>query len=181
MARLKLEDVPSWSEVGEFLDRIRSLYRRREISLRDFLLMSLYPTTGLKTSELLRIRKADIDLQGGTLRAGEGEGAREVPIMPSILPYLKEYVKDRKPDEAVFRLSRRQALNINYRLTEAILGRRLRVACWRHAFALRLIETLRDPALCRRILGQKSSKLVAAYMEAQQRSLKDEIIKSIGG
>ncbi|MEN3016328.1 MAG: tyrosine-type recombinase/integrase [Candidatus Methanosuratincola petrocarbonis] len=181
MAKLKLDDVPTWSEVGEFLDRIRALYRKREISLRDFVLMSLYPTTGMKTSELLSMRKGDVDFQQGIVRVGSGEEAREVLVMPSILPYLKDYAKDKKAEERVFGLSRRQALNINHRYTEMILGRRIRVASWRHAFAIRLLETVRDPSICRKLLGQKSPKVVSAYQQILQRSLKEELIKSIGG
>lgn len=181
MVKLKLDDIPTWSEVGEFLDRIRAMYRKREIDLRDFVLMSLYPTTGLKTSELLSIRKGDIDFRQGIVRVDSGRGAREILIMPSILPYLKDYIKDKKGEERIFLLSRRQALNINHKYTEMILGRRLRVAGWRHAFALRLLETVRDPSICRKLLGQKSSKVVSAYQQSLQKSLKEELIKSIGG
>ncbi|MCQ8892899.1 MAG: tyrosine-type recombinase/integrase, partial [Candidatus Methanosuratincola sp.] len=138
MAKLKLDDVPTWSEVGEFLDRIRALYRKKEISLRDFVLMSLYPTTGMKTSELLSIRKGDIDFQQGVVRVGQEGDKREVLIMPSILPYLKDHAKDKRAEERIFGLTRRQALNINHKYTEMILGRRIRVASWRHAFAIRL-------------------------------------------
>ncbi|MEJ5292933.1 MAG: site-specific integrase [Candidatus Methanosuratincola sp.] len=181
MVKLKLEDVPTWSEVGEFLDRIRTMYRKREISLRDFVLMSLYPTTGMKTSELLSIRKGDIDFQQGVIRVDLGGNAREIPVMPSILPYLKDYAKDKKGEEKIFGLSRRQALNINHRYTGMILGRRLRVAGWRHAFALRLLETVRDPSICKKILGQRSSKVVSAYQQSLQKNLKEELIKAIGG
>ncbi|MDH7556477.1 MAG: tyrosine-type recombinase/integrase [Candidatus Methanosuratincola sp.] len=181
MVKLKLDDVPTWSEVGEFLDRIRAMYRKREVSLRDFVLMSLYPTTGLKTSELLTIRKRDIDFQQGVIRVGSAGEVREVLIMPSILPYLKDYAKDKKSEERIFEMGRRQALNINHKYTEMILGRRLRVAGWRHAFAIRLLETVRDPSMCRKILGQKSSKVVSAYQQSLQKSLKEELIKSIGG
>ncbi len=178
---MKLEDVPTWSEVGEFLDRIRSMYRKKEIGLRDFVLMSLYPTTGLKTSELLSIRKGDIDFQQGIVRVRSGGCEREVLIMPSILPYLKDYAKDKKGEERIFGLSRRQALNISHKYSEMILGRRIRVAGWRHAFALRVLETFRDPSMCRKILGQRSSKVVTAYQQSLQKSLKEELIKSIGG
>ncbi|XRH75546.1 MAG: tyrosine-type recombinase/integrase [Candidatus Methanosuratincola verstraetei] len=181
MAKLKLDDVPTWSEVGEFLDRIRALYRKKEISLRDFVLMSLYPTTGMKTSELLSIRKGDIDFQQGVVRVGQEGDKREVLIMPSILPYLKDHAKDKRAEERIFGLTRRQALNINHKYTEMILGRRIRVASWRHAFAIRLLETVRDPSICRKILGQRSSKGVSAYQQILQRSLKEELIKSIGG
>ncbi len=181
MVKLKLDDVPTWSEVGEFLDRIRTLYRKKEISLRDFVLMSIYPTTGLKTSELLLIKKGDIDFQNGVIRMGSGEVGREILIMPSILPYLKEYAKDKRGEEKLFDLSRRQALNINHKYTKMILGRRLRVAGWRHAFALRVLETVHDPAICRRILGQKSSKVVGAYQQSLQKNLREELIRSIGG
>jgi len=181
MVRLKLEDVPTWSEVGEFLDRIRTMYRKKEISLRDFVLMSLYPTTGMKTSELLSIRKGDIDFQQGVIRVDSGGNAREIPVMPSILPYLKDYAKDKKGEEKIFGLSRRQALNINHRYTGMILGRRLRVAGWRHAFALRLLETVRDPSICKKILGQRSSKVVSAYQQSLQKDLKEDLIKAIGG
>ncbi|MDI9644696.1 MAG: tyrosine-type recombinase/integrase [Candidatus Verstraetearchaeota archaeon] len=181
MSKVRLDDVPTWSEVGEFLDRIRTMHRKGEMNLRDFVLMSLYPTTGMKTSELLRIKKGDVDFKRGIIRAGRPGSEREVLVMPSILPHLKEYAKDLKAEEEIFKLSRRQVLNINHKYTEMILGRRVRVADWRHAFAIRILETVRDPTLCRKILGQESSKVISAYQKHLQKDLKEELIRSIGG
>jgi len=181
MATLKLEGVPTWSEVEDFRDKTRALYRKKELSLRDFLILNFYPTTGMKTSEMLLLKKGDLNLQIGTARVIGKIGSREIFIMPSMIPYLKEHVKDLHDQDKVFKLTRRQALNINYKYTDEILGRRLRVEDWRHAFAIRMLETIKDPTVIRKMMGQKSSKMMKVYQQAIQRDLKDEVMRALGG
>ncbi|MCQ5377609.1 MAG: tyrosine-type recombinase/integrase [Candidatus Methanomethylicia archaeon] len=176
-----VERTPAWSEVEEFLEKVRSLFRKKEISLRDFLILSMYPTSGLKTSELLKLRKRDLDLQNGVISINRNGKAMQVVVMPWLLPHLKDYVKGKGDDEKVFRISRRQALNINYSYTEQILGSKLRIEDWRKAYSLRIVETIKDPSLCKKILGLKTQKTINAYVKAISRDAKDEIIKAIGG
>lgn len=175
------KNTPAWPQVEEFLEKVRSLFRKKEIPLRDFLMLSIYPTSGLKASELLRLRKRDLDLQEGLISISRNGVRMQVVVMPWILPYLKDYVKGKGDEEKIFRISRRQALNINYRHTEQILGAKLRIEDWRRAYSLRIVETIKDPSLCRKILGHKTQKTINAYMKALSRDSKDEIIKAIGG
>lgn len=176
-----VESPPAWSEVEEFLEKVRSLFRKKEISLRDFLILSIYPTSGLKTSELLKLRKRDLDFQKGVISINRNGVDVQVVVMPWLLPYLKDYVKGKGDDEKFFRISRRQALNINYHYTERILGSKLRIEDWRKAYSLRIVETIKDPSLCKKILGLKTQKTINAYVKAINRDAKDEIIKAIGG
>ncbi len=179
MTGLKLENAPAWSEVEEFLDRMRSLYRKRELPLRDLLLFSLYPTTGLKTSELIGVRREDVDLQAGIMRI-RGSG-KEVVILPSLVPHLKEHLKGLRDGDRIFDLSERQVLNLNHQYTSRVLGRKLRISDWRHAFAMRILEKVKDPSACKRLLGYKSTKVMRQYERALERDLRDDLIRAIEG
>ena len=181
LSTMKLEDIPKWSEVEDFLGKIRVLYRKRELSLRNFLILSIYPTTGMKTSEMLSLTKVDFNLQNGTFHVRNRNSFREVVLMPSIIPFIKEQVKDLRDQDRIFKITRRQALNINYKYSHDILGRQLRIEDWRHAFAIRMLETIKDHSLIKKLLGQKSSKMIKIYQQAIQRDFKDEVIKAIGG
>ncbi len=179
MTKLLLENAPAWSEVEDFLEKMRTLYRKKDAPLRDLVIMSLIPTTGMKVSELLSLRKEDFLLADDALIIMNKNGSRRAVIMPKIMTYVKEHVRSLKDGEVAFDLTRRQVLNISYRYSEQILGRRIRLDDWRHAFALRVIETIKDPAICKALLGHKGAGLSKLYMDAANNDIKDELVRAM--
>lgn len=179
MTKLSLENAPAWSEVEDFLEKMRTLYRKKEAPLRDLVIMSLVPTTGIKVSELLALRKEDFLFNDGMIIVNNRNGSRRASIMPKIMTYVKEHVRTLKDGEIAFDLTRRQVLNISYNYSEQILGRRVRLDDWRHAFALRVIETIKDPAVCRALLGHKGAGLSKIYMGAAETDIRDELVRAM--
>jgi integrase/recombinase XerD len=87
----RLPTVLSPDEVRQLIAGAKNLYHRT-------MLMTLYGT-GLRRSELLQLKVADIDSQRVVLRVERGKGghAREVPLSPTLLTALREYYRGCAP------------------------------------------------------------------------------------
>ncbi|MEM3742901.1 MAG: site-specific integrase [Candidatus Methanomethyliaceae archaeon] len=167
--RLKLKDVPSWSDVEKMLTTMIKKYKSGGVSLRDLCLIGLLATTGMRTSELLALTREDFNFDEGLITIKQlkkkGEFVRQTVISPDLKPYLKEYVSIFPPEKPIFSLTRRQVLNITHKYTEEILGRRYRNHAFRHAYAIRILEKTRDVELCRRLIGHSRIETVKIYLD----------------
>src|ERR1039457_4119998 len=97
--RRRLPTVLSLEEVARLIDAAGTLFRRT-------LLMTLY-ATGMRRSELARLKARDIDSQRMIIRVVEGKGGkdRDLPLSPTLLETLREYWRWRKPRLAVMLIS----------------------------------------------------------------------------
>jgi integrase len=83
--------VLSREEVERLINVAGTLFRRT-------LLMTLY-ATGMRRSELARLKVSDIDSQRMIIRVVQGKGGkdRDLPTSPALLEILREYWGWRKP------------------------------------------------------------------------------------
>jgi integrase/recombinase XerD len=167
--KLDLKDVPSWNEIERIVGVMEKKYGAGEVSLRDLCIEGLLATTGIRTSELLLLRKKDFDIPAGLITITQlkkkGEFVRQTVLSQDLQPYIEEYLKLFGRDDRIFSLTRRQILNITHRYTEAILGRKMRNHAFRHAFAIRILEKTRDIELCRRLIGHSRIETVKIYLD----------------
>lgn len=167
--RLKLKDIPSWSDVERMLLTMIKKYKSSDVSLRDLCLIGLLTTTGIRTSELLALKPSDFNFEEGLITVKQlkkkGEYVRQTVISPDLKPYLKEYLALFRKEEPIFKLTRRQVLNITHKYTSEILGRRYRNHAFRHAYAIRILEKTRDIELCRRLIGHSRIETVKIYLD----------------
>ena len=94
--RRRLPTVLSREEVSRLINAAGNLFRRT-------LLMTLYGT-GMRRSELARLKVSDIDSQRMIIRvvAGKGGKDRDLPLSPTLLETLREYWRWRKPKLYMF-------------------------------------------------------------------------------
>lgn len=167
--KLELKDVPSWNEIERMVGIMEKKYRAGEVSLRDLCVEGLLATTGIRTSELLLLRKKDFDLSSGLITITQlkkkGEFVRQTVLSQDLRPYLEDYLKLFEKDAKIFSLTRRQVLNITHKYSEEILGRKMRNHAFRHAFAIRILEKTRDIELCRRLIGHSRIETVKIYLD----------------
>lgn len=159
--------------------------------LRDRALIELLYATGLRVSELVNLRMADVRIQEGFLKTlGKGSKERVVPIGDEAAGWLTQYVNGARPD-----LTRKQAqpwLFVNMR------GQRLsRVGFWkalrayglqagiraplsphvlRHSFATHLLDRGADLRAIQAMLGHADLSTTQIYthvLEARLRSVYD--------
>ncbi len=92
----RLPTVLSPDEVRRLIAGAKNLYHRT-------MLMTLYGA-GLRRSELLQLKVADIDSQRMVIRVERGKGghAREVPLSPTLLTALREYYRWMRPQTYLF-------------------------------------------------------------------------------
>jgi len=182
-ATVKLDDIPSWSEVKKLVGQLRKNYERKKSlkALRNFLLISLLALTGIRLGELLLIEKKDINLKQGIARIRQlkkrQDVRREILIPPSILPYLKTYC--RYVNGRLFKMTKRNARAIIHTYTKRYLGRRIRPHAFRHSYALRIIEKTKDIELLRRLLGHSGYQVLKIYLNYTIRDRKDEVLEAI--
>jgi integrase len=83
-------------EVARLIDAAGNLQART-------ILMTLY-STGMRRSELVRLRVEDIDSQRMVIHIHQGKGGkdRDVPLCPRLLQTLREYWRWKKPKTWLF-------------------------------------------------------------------------------
>lgn len=98
-----LETRKSWQTLPKFLtpEEIDRLLEQPDLStdtgLRDRAMLETLYATGLRVSELLGLKLADIDWEAGTLKCfGKGSKQRVVPLGRSALDFLKRYLPRRQ-------------------------------------------------------------------------------------
>src|SRR5256886_456121 len=116
--RRRLPTVLSREEVARLINAAGTLFRRT-------LLMTLY-ATGMRRSELARLKVSDIDSQRMIIRVVEGKGGkdRDLPLSPALLQTLREYWRWRKPRLYLFPTRTRQ-----HSLDQPISDKTVWIAC----------------------------------------------------
>ena len=175
--RRRLPTVLSREEVARLIDAAGTLFRRT-------LLMTLY-ATGMRRSELARLKVSDIDSQRMIIRVVEGKGGkdRDLPLRPTLLETLREYWRWRKPRLYLFPTRTRQP-----RLDQPISDKTVWIACsqaarpagirkrvtphtLRHSWATHLLEAGTDLRTIQVLLGHGDLETTAQYLHRSQRHL----------
>ena len=161
----KLPVVLSFLEVQQVLNATKNLKQRA-------LLTTLY-ATGLRVSELVAIKVADIDSQRMVLhvRLGKGKKDRFVPLSPILLQLLREYWSAFRPGHWLFAGSRSRSQlscrSLNYlcqRVRRQIgLTKPLSPHVLRHTYATHLLEAGTDLRTIQLLLGHRNLKTTAIY------------------
>ena len=173
----RLPTVLSLEEVARLIDAAGTLYRRT-------LLMTLYGT-GMRRSELARLRVSDIDSQRMIIRvvAGKGGKDRDLPLSPALLEILREYWRWRKPKLYLFptrSYRRRPDQPISDKAvwiacTEAArragISKRVTPHTLRHSWATHLLEAGTDLRTIQVLLGHNDLETTAQYLHLSQRHL----------
>ena len=171
--RKKLPNILSGEEVARLIDASSGLFQRT-------LLMVLYGT-GMRRSELVRLKISDIDSQRMILHVVNGKGGkdRDLPLSPALLETLRAHWRWLKPRTYLFP-SRK------YRDREQpITGKIVWVACTeaarragirkkvtphliRHSWATHLLEAGTDLRTIQLLLGHEDLETTAKYLHLSQ-------------
>nr|WP_262987290.1 site-specific integrase [Flavobacterium xueshanense] len=144
-------------------------------------MLSLIYSCGLRRSELLNLKPADIDSKRGIviIRQSKGKKDRIAPLSPKILEMLREYYMGYKPKTWLF-----EGVNPGEPYSEKSLQSVLKQALqkvsitkpvslhWlRHSFATHLLESGTDLRYIQELLGHNSSKTNEIYTHVSTKSL----------
>jgi integrase/recombinase XerD len=160
-------------EVRRLIAGAKNLYHRT-------MLMTLYGC-GLRRSELLQLKVADIDSQRMVIRVERGKGghAREVPLSPTLLAALRTYYRWMRPTTYLF-----PGLAHGWRadkpLTSKVLWEAVRDAAraagidrpvsphvLRHSYATHLLEAGADLRTIQVLLGHADLSHTTVYLNSR--------------
>src|SRR5712692_1927075 len=174
--RRRLPTVLSQEEVSQLINAAGNLFRRT-------LLMVLYGT-GMRRTEVARLKIGDIDSQRMIIRVVEGKGGkdRDLPLSPALLETLRAYWRWRKPKVYLF------PSRTHRQIEQPISDKTLWIACGeaaqraairkrvtphtlRHSWATHLLEAGTDLRTIQILLGHGDLETTANYLHLSQRHL----------
>ena len=169
--------LPSYLSIEEVDLLIAAPDRSTPAGLRDAAMLDLAYATGLRVSELVRVRLGDVDFDAGYLRTmGKGRKERLVPVGDRALSLLREYLEIRGasrikgPRPPLF-LSNRGAGMTRQRFWQIVAEYALRAGITkplsphtlRHSFATHLVARGADLRAVQVMLGHEDLGTTEVY------------------
>ena len=164
------------------------------IGRRDRTLLALAVQTGLRNSEIRRLRRQDVDVGvGANVRClGKGRKTRCTPLRPDVAAILKAWLHEQQgnPDDPVFPSARR-GLPLSADALQGLVARHTLTACracpslatkrvtphtLRHGAAMALLLCGVDLSVIALWLGHESTASTEVYLHADMR-LKERALK----
>jgi len=173
---IALPKVLSKGEVARLIDSAILPFHR-------VILMTLYGT-GVRRSELVRLRVSDIDAERMVVRVrGKGLKDREVMLSPVLLEALREHWRRHKPKEWLFpgKVNHTGDYPIDNKVVwlachgaakRAGLEKKVHPHVLRHAFATHLLDAHTDLRTIQLLLGHSSLAQTARYLHVSELHLK---------
>jgi integrase/recombinase XerD len=169
--------LPSYLSVEEVDRLIAAPDRSTPAGLRDAAMLDLAYATGLRVSELVRVRVGDVDFDAGYLRTmGKGRKERLVPVGDRALNLLREYLEVRDPKQRLgprspLFVSNRGAAMTRQRFWQIVaeyalragITKRLSPHTLRHSFATHLVARGADLRAVQAMLGHADLGTTEVY------------------
>lgn len=170
----KLPVVPSPEEVTLFLDSVASV--------KHHAILTACYAAGLRISEAVSLRPADIDSQRMMLRVEQGKGAKDryVMLSPKLLAVLRDYWRRTRPEGEWLFPGLIPGNHVNRHTVEkacqkaretAGLAKRLTPHSLRHGFAAHMLENGADVRTIQLLLGHRSLATTARYMRVTRSAI----------
>jgi integrase/recombinase XerD len=148
------------------------------IAPRDSLMVKMLYATGVRVSELVSIRKRDIDFERGTIKVfGKGAKERAVLIPDALGQQLREYCEGLKDDDRLFELSVRTVeRSIKALAKRAGIDKKVTPHKLRHSFATHMLQNGGNVVAIQKLLGHTSLNTTQIYTHYSVDELKDMYI-----
>jgi site-specific recombinase XerD len=169
----RLPVVLSQEEVSRFFENLPNLKHRA-------LIMTAY-ATGMRVSEVVSLRAADIDSDRMMIRVEQGKGRKDryVMLSPNLLELLRAYWKVVRPANWLFpgqrpgtHLTTKRIHQVCVRASAAAgLTKRATVRALRHSFATHLLEAGANIRVIQILLGHRSLRTTARYTHVSRETI----------
>ncbi|MBL7738908.1 MAG: tyrosine-type recombinase/integrase [Chitinophagaceae bacterium] len=164
-------------------------WKNRFLRERNHAMFATFIFAGLRKSELLNLRYADVDIENLTIfiRQGKGSKDRIVPMSMTLAEILKRYLEERKKliitcAEFFTSSTRNQGLTddglkhiVDH--IKAVSGIAFSVHKLRHTFATLMLEGGCDIYALSKMMGHSDIKTTTIYLAATTEHLKAQIMK----
>jgi integrase/recombinase XerD len=154
-------------------DELNKLLENAE-NYRDKLIIKFLFYTGVRVSELIKIKKNDIIFEEGFVKVyGKGGKERIVPVPKELLNELKDYI-NKINTENIFPLSSRQVERIiKNTAKKAGISKKVTPHVLRHSLATTLLSKGVDIRFIQEILGHSSLNITQIYTHVVPNQLKE--------
>jgi site-specific recombinase XerD len=154
---------------------------------RDFAIVMLFLQSGLRVSELVNLKLADVDFESHeiTVRQGKGRKDRVVPLVGQALETLKAYlaVREVSPEyDNVFLARNKTSMDprtVRYRIQkyykEAGIRKKASVHTLRHTFATHQIHNGLKINELKEVLGHRKMETTYKYVHLDRTNLRREM------
>ncbi len=181
------QKLPVFLSVPEVEALLAAPDERTTAGVRDRAMIELLYATGLRVSELLNLKVADVSLgEGYVLTMGKGRKERVVPIGRIATQKVTEYLKEARPKllkgadaKALFVTPRRKPFSrmgfwklLRRYALKAGIKKRLSPHKLRHSFATHLLERGADLRSVQAMLGHADLKTTQIYTHVNAERLK---------
>ena len=158
------------SKVDDMLNRARSDNKR------NYLIILLMWRTGMRNSEVIKLKKRDIKLNEERIIIHQGKGNKDrwVPLDEHLADLLSYHSADIGLDDRLFPITTAQVRNIvhKYESTEIVRPHTLR-----HSFAVHCLKNGMNARSLQKILGHKDLATTMIYTHQTAEHLKKSISK----
>jgi integrase/recombinase XerD len=160
-------------------DEVIRIFSATRNSKHKLILWMIY-SCGLRRSEVINIKLADLERDRGVLniRKGKGNTDRMVPIPQKVWEKIGVYVKSYNPATYLFegqaggRYSVESVYSVfKQSLKRAGIHKDVGVHCLRHSYATHLHESGLDIRYIQELLGHKSTRTTEIYTHVSRRNL----------
>lgn len=180
--------LPETLHAQHLLTLLESIDTTRDLGRRDRALLELFYASGLRLTELCRLRLETLDLDDGFLRVtGKGNKTRIVPVGGQALSALRNYLDNERPKlvhpkkkacSEVFLSIRGGPLSpdrvrqiVKQRAAQAGLQQNVYPHLLRHSFATHLLEGGADLRVIQELLGHADISTTQVYTHVDQKRL----------
>jgi len=176
-------------QAGKLLDWVQNYpFSYKFERLRAIAIISTFIYTGIRASELMNLKVSDVDMENKTLfvRLGKCGKDRLIPLHPSLIEVLTDYLKDRQ------RLKKCcpyffTSLTSDAKMGESVVKRlveKLRIKSGiyfyphllRHTFATLMLEGGCNLYALSKMMGHSDIKTTTIYLGASKAHLQEQIV-----
>lgn len=175
----KSQPLMDYLDVNEMKAILQSIDQAKSVGRRDYVLISLLYNTGARVQEICDLRKEDIwDSPPSVVVTGKGQKTRQVPLWRETASILKEYVKNRTPNEKVFQNARgvpltrfginhivRERLKAAAAICPGLAKKKISPHTFRHTTAMHLLQSGVELTVIKSWLGHVNIATTHGYIE----------------
>ena len=185
----KWERLPKALSISEVMDLLQASFSEKTI-LRDSAMLELLYSSGLRVSELVKIKLGDIHFDAGFVRImGKGAKERVVPVNTRALEKMKRYMEKERPETLkkkqsiylfVTRMGKPMSRQRFWQTLKAIgkqSGLDISPHTIRHCFATHLLEGGADLRSVQKMLGHSDISTTQIYTKVTTDRIK-KVFKS---
>ncbi len=169
--------LPKFMDYDEIAAGLRLINKTNIIGLRDHAFITFLYATGIRVSEAIKVSKSDIEEGWLRVKNAKGDKQRIVPIAPSALEVLQEYLDKREnSDDDLWLSYQGKAISriTAFKIVKKYLGVSPHVL--RHSFATALILGGADLRVVQELLGHVSINTTQIYTHLHRQDLKDTML-----